>query len=148
MSAPKLISIAAFLSRYSRGLKRSPRDRLLPFLNWFWTDGRCAAIRENGRIVAVVLVRCMHTPEQAKEPYYHDESGKLVWVDDIVSRHPKGIPILLSMAMQRFGPREAFAGQVFTRNGELRMLPWRTVERLSQGTHEHVNKPTGSASSA
>jgi hypothetical protein len=148
MSAPTLISIAAFVSRYSRGLRRAPRARLLPFLTWFWRDARIAVVRCGGRIVGVAFGRCLDRPEQATNPYYHDEQAKLVWIDDIVCRHPQAVPTLLSLAMQRFGPREAFAGHVFTRNGELRMLPWKTVERLSQGTMEHVDQSTSAAGRA
>jgi hypothetical protein len=69
--------------------------------------------------------------EQAEaDPWSNDDSGQIIWVQHIVSKHPNGIGVLLAQALQRFGRREAFAGRVFLRNGELRMLPWDVVERL------------------
>ena len=39
--------------------------------------------------------------------------------------------VVLAQVLNRFGPREAFAGHVFTRNNELRLIPFRTVQRLA-----------------
>lgn len=138
MSAPRpipplLVSVAAFLKRHEPWLRHTPRTNLLNFIEWYWRDGRVGIVRENGRIVAVALARATSDPEQTRMcSYYHDEQGKIVWIDHIASRHPAGIAILLRHAIQRFGPREAFAGEVFKREGQLRMLPFRIVERFSQ----------------
>jgi len=130
LEAPSIISICAFLKRRAPGFRTAQRAALVAFVLWYWRDGRVGVIREHGRIVAIALARCVHDVKQAAEPYYHDEKAPIVWVDDIVSRHPQGITLLLKHALQRFGPREAFAGHVFDRAGELRMLPIRVVERL------------------
>lgn len=131
MTTAPIISVAAFMKRHLPTLRRVPRKRLLDYVGWYWRDARAAVVWSGGRIVAVALARSMHTLEDAKRDYFHDEAGPLVWVDHIVSKHPLGVAILLQNAMQRFGPREAFAGEVFKREGELRMLPWKAVERLA-----------------
>ncbi len=145
-----LITLAAFIKRNAPGFRRASRQELLAFLGWYWRDGRVGIIRDKGRIVGAALARCMNHPGQAADPYYHDETGRLIWIQDIVSHHPLGIPLLLEHARQRFGPREAFAGRVFHRNGELRMLPFRVVERLSQNTGDshHGFTFTSSATAA
>jgi len=148
MSAPTPIQIAAFLKRYSPHWRNTPRERLVPVVEWYHRDARVGVLRSGGNIVAVALARAMHSTDEADTPYHHDESGKIVWIDNIVSRHPEGISQLLSMAMRRFGPREAFAGHVFNRAGQLRMLPWKTVERLASVPQHHVHQRTGSATAA
>lgn len=148
MNPPSIISIAAFVKRYSRDKKDVPRERLLRALEWYWRDGRCVVLRENGKIKAVALGRALTDVSQASEPYYHDEGGHIVWIDEIVNRHPAGIGFLMQMAARRFGRRDVFAGHVFTREGELRMLPWRIVERLTEGDTNHVNEHTRSTRSA
>lgn len=132
MNAPQPISIAAFLKRYSPHRRHTPREKLVPYVEWFFHDARTGVLRENGRIVAVALVRAVESVEQASREWYHIEGGNIVWIDDIVSRHRDGIAHLLGMAMQRFGPREAFAGHVFSRAGDLRMIPWETVQRIAK----------------
>lgn len=146
--APTLISIAAFLKRHAPALRKAPRVQLLQFVLWYWTDARVGIIRENGRIVAVAMARCMNDVTHHAEPYHHDEAGKIVWVEHIVSRHPAGITMLLQQVRERFGPREAFAGHVFHRDGELRMLPMKVVERLTTGTPQHVNHTTTGTAAA
>lgn len=133
------ISIAAFIKRHSLDKCHEPRERLLPAVAWYWRDGRCGVLREKGRIVAVALVRCFNDLAHANTPYHHEETGNIVWVDDIVSRHPRGIGFLVELAERRFGRRECFAGTVFKREGELRKLPWKIVERLSKEETNYVN---------
>lgn len=134
---PTLISTAAFLKRQALGFRREPREKLLPFLNWYWKDGRIGIVREGPRILAVAVARCLAAIEQANEPYHHEDTGEIVWIDAIASRHPLGIPFLLRQAQLRFGPRRAYAGHVFKRDGELRMLPTKTVERLTMNLQHH-----------
>lgn len=148
MKPPSEISIAAFLKRYSAGKAREPRERLLQAVAWYWRDGRCGVLRVNGKIAAIALVRCLDDIAQAEIPYHHIETGHIVWIDDIVSRHPRGIGFLMEMAERRFGRREVFAGTVFKRAGELRMLPWKIVERLSKEETHHVNQHPGHTAAA
>jgi hypothetical protein len=147
VTAP-MISAAAFMKRHLPGLRTWPRARLLEYLGWYWRDARVGILRDHGRIVGIALGRCLHDVKQAREHYFHDEAARIIWIEHIVSRHPLGIRLLLQQAMQRFGPREAFAGDVFKRDGELRMLPWKTVERLTTALppHELINsRPTAAA---
>lgn len=143
-----LVSIAAFLKRYAASYRRTGRTRMLEVLRWYWCHGLVGVIREGGKIVAVCTARCVRNAEEGGTPYVHDEAAPIVWVDEIVSRHPHGVALLLRQAQERFGPREAFAGTVFNRDGELRMLPMKTVERLidliPQNEHQH-SRPTAAA---
>ncbi len=134
---PTLIGLAAFMKRYCPACRTWPREVLLSYLGWFWRDGRIGILQVDGRIVAAALVRCVNDIAEADQQYFHDEQAKIAWVDDIVSRHPLGVPALFKMAMHRLGPREAFAGKVFNRDGELRMLPWEFVERLTLRASTH-----------
>lgn len=128
------VRVAAFLKRHLPALRTAPRARLVPFVEWYWHDGRVGVVLDHGRIVGVALARALHSAEEAAREWHHEETGRLVWVDHIAARHALGIPILLQQALQRFGPREAFAGDVFKRSGERRMLAWKTVERLANTT--------------
>ncbi len=135
MPKPTLIGLAAFVKRRVPAMRNCPRDLLLKVLQWYWNDGRVGILQVDGRIVAAALVRAVDTTDEAEaDRYFHKEEGRLIWVDDIASTHPLGIPELLKMAMRRFGPRDAFAGHVLNRAGELRMLPWKTVERLTEAS--------------
>ena len=128
----RLIALAAFFKRHTPALRRWPRKDLLAMLEWYWRDARVGIVMAHGKIVAAALARCIDHPDQAKSPWWHDESGQIVWIENIASKHPSGITALLNIACQRFGPKKAFSGSVFKRNGELRMLPWNSVLRLSQ----------------
>lgn len=133
-----ITSVAAFLKRRLPVMRHEPRAKLLSYVGWYWRDARIGVIRDGHKILAVALARGINDAAEAEQPYFHDERGRIVWIDHIASVHPDGVPLLLSQAMQRFGPREAFAGHVFKRDGELRMLPWRAVERLAADTqYEH-----------
>jgi len=134
MNPPAEITIAAFIKRHSLVRRHDPREKLLGIVAWYWRDGRLGVLRDQGKIVAVALVRAISDLKQAEIPYHHEEGGNILWIDDIISRAPCGIAFLLELARQRFGPREAFAGHVFKRRAELRLLPWATVERLAQHT--------------
>lgn len=131
---PTEISIAAFIKRHSAVRRHDPRDHLLGVVAWYWRDGRLGVLRAQGKIVAVAMVRALSDLKQAEQPYHHEERGHILWIDDIISRAPCGIAFLLDLARQRFGQREAFAGHVFKRRSELRLLPWATVARLAQHT--------------
>lgn len=131
MNPPTLLDVCRFLRRHGPGFKNAGTKNLAHFVAWYWRDARVGVIHDAGRIVAVALARCIKETTEAAEPYRHTETAPIVWVDDIVSTHPAGVQLLLAHALQRFGPRHAFAGHVFHRSGELRMLPFRTVQRLA-----------------
>jgi hypothetical protein len=117
--------------------------RLLEWLAWHWRNGGVGIVLEAGEIRAVGVARCVRSIEEARaEPYAHHEdpdTGRILWVEQLASRHPLGLPILLAQARSRFGPRPTVSGDVFKRPGELRMLPWNRVERLlhHHGLTEH-----------
>lgn len=130
MRPPGLMLIAAFLRRHDPAVEHWPVDTLLAWLAWHWRNGGVGVIRAEGRIVAVGVARCLQFEAQARHPYHHDENGPLLWVDQLASTHRLGLPLLLAQARLRFGPRTTVSGHVFKRPGELRMLPWKRVERL------------------
>lgn len=131
MSAPAEIAIAAFIKRHSPEWRAEPRARLLAAVAWYNRDGRCGVLRDGGRIVAVALVRALDRIEQHAEPWAHHENGPVVWIDNIISRTPCGIGFLVMLAARRFGVRESFAGHVFNRGGDLRLINWRALARLA-----------------
>ena len=144
MNPPRLIEACRFLKRNAPG--KAVRG-FVRWAAWYWRDARLCVIRDRGQIVAIALARCLERIEQAEEEYFHLESGPIVWVQDIVSIHPLGLGLLIQHAVQRFGPREAFAGHVFNRCGELRMLPWKSVARLSSLAEDHhgISQHAGAA---
>ena len=131
MNPPSLLDVCRFLRSHLPARRAQERRGFARWVLWYWRDARVGVVHDAGQIVAVGLARFIHSPAEADQPYAHDEAGPLVWVQDIASDHPLGIPILLRQTLQRAGPREAFAGHVFSRSGELRMLPFRTVQRLT-----------------
>jgi len=135
---PGIIAVAAFLRRHDPAVAHWPVGRLLAWLRWHWANGGVGIVGQRGRIVAVGVARCVHTIEDAEnEAYEHDEKAPMLWVDQLASTHPLGLPLLLAQARTRFGPRETVCGHVFKRPGELRMLPWKRVERLLE--HHGLN---------
>lgn len=138
-----ITSVAAFLKRHLPVVRHEPREKLISYVTWYWRDARVGIVRNGPKILAVGLGRALNDPAEGERPWFHDEKGRIVWIDHIVSVHPAGVGLLLQHAMQRFGPRDAFAGHVFKRDGELRMLPWKAVERLVTAQHEHqASTPT------
>lgn len=136
---PTDVQVAAFLKRrvgIFRWVKRAP---LLGMVIWYRKVAGLGIMRVDGKIVAVAQARCVRSIEQAMaDQWAHDEeTGRIIWVENIASLHPDGIRVLLAQAGRRFGQREAFAGQVFSRSGELRMLPWNVVARLTQDIKDH-----------
>lgn len=138
MIPPLLISCAAYLKRHRpETYRHAPREILLGHLLWYWTAGRLGVVLDNGRVVALALARCIEKIDQGKDPYAHAEQGPIVWVEEIVSTHPRGVALLFQQLKQRFGIRHTLAGQVFNRAGELRKLPYELVDRMTQGEQDH-----------
>jgi len=133
MNPPSLLDVCRFLRRHAPGLAAHPTPRgLAHFVAWYWRDARVGVIHDAGRVVGVALARCVRqVADAAADPFRHEDAAPIVWIDDIVSQHPQGIQLLLRHALARFGPRHAFAGHVFARQGELRVLPFRLVQRLA-----------------
>lgn len=136
-TGPSFLATCRFLRHHAPGLRTWAVKGFARWVRWYWTDARIGIVTAHGAIVAVALARCVRHPADAMQPYAHTETGRIVWVDDIVSTHPEGVAVLLSHADQRFGQRQAYAGNVFSRNGELRMLPMNLVERLILGANHH-----------
>jgi hypothetical protein len=136
---PSNIQLAAFAKRHLRALRYTRREPLVKMVDWYAHVAGLGVMRVDGKLVAIAMARCVQSIAQAlEEPWAHDEdAGKVIWVENIVSLHPAGIGVLLTQAMQRFGRRDAFAGRVFSRAGELRMLPFSVVERLTQNPTSH-----------
>ena len=132
--APSLLAVCRFLRRHAPGIARAPGVKhLAHFVAWYWRDARVGIVHDAGRILAVALARAIDDPAQGAQPFAHTETGRYVWVQDIVSTDPRGVPLLLRHAIARFGPREAFIGTVFHRSGQLRMLPFALVQRFTSG---------------
>ena len=136
-TTPTLIQTAAFLKRHGAHPKKWPRSVLLPWLEWHWKNGGVGIVHDQGKIIAVAVARCIQTLSEAEQPYAHEDTSPLLWCDELASIRPDGLPLLLNLARHRFGPRLAMLGHVFNRPGQLRMLPWKTVERLTQ----HLPQP-------
>ncbi|EIQ00750.1 hypothetical protein OpiT1DRAFT_05306 [Opitutaceae bacterium TAV1] len=131
MAAPGIIQIAEFFRRHGAAPRGWPVRVLVPWLRWHWRNGGVCVVRAGGRIVAAGVGRCVDSPAEADADLYrHNEYGAILWVDELASRHPRGLSLLLTLARRRFGPRLAVCGHVFMRPGRLRMLPWKTVEKL------------------
>lgn len=136
--SPRLLEAAAFLKHHDPAVREWPRLRLLQWLAHFWAHGQAGVVRNAGRICAVGVARCVRDQAEAEAcAYAHHENpdtGRILWVDQLASVHPLGLPLLLAQARSRFGPRTIVSGHVFKRPGELRMLPWNRVEKL---LHHH-----------
>jgi hypothetical protein len=132
VNTPSLISVAAFLKRHGAHPRKWPRSVILPWLEWHWKNGGVGIIHDKGKVLAVGVARCINSMAESGDAYAHDEKGVILWVDELASIHPEGLFFLLNQARTRFGPRLAVVGHVFNRPGKLRMLPWKTVERLTQ----------------
>lgn len=146
---PRIISLAAFAKRHIAGARKMSRDALIAWVTWYWRHGYLGVVRAKGRIVGAAFVRPIETIDEAHTAYKFSETGQIIWVDEIASCHPQGIQYLFGHAIQRFGPRETFAGWCLSRCGELRMLPWIAVQRLAMTTTDNgLCEPPGTAGCA
>lgn len=134
MSDQRLISVAAFVKRHVKRVHTWKRKALLDWLQFYWGNGYMGVVTNGPKIVAIALCRPLNDIKDAETPYKFSETGRIVWVDEIVSRHELGILYLFGHAIRRFGPRETFAGLCLSRDGELRMLPWNAVKKLTMDT--------------
>ncbi len=135
MNAP-FYRTALFLLRHAAGPRNWPPLLLLSWLRWHWARGHVGIIRNGSTILAVGVARCVNSVAEAQaDPYACDEEGAILWVDELATHHPDGLSLLLTQAQQRFGTRTKLCGRVSKRPGELRMLPWSTVVKL---TRRHV----------
>lgn len=130
---PSFLSVCRFLRGHAPGLRTWATKGFARWVRWYWCDARVGVVTAHGQVVAVALARCLKDAAEGAQPCVHHEDGSLVWIDDIASTHAEGVAVLLSHADQRFGPRQAYCGRVFSRSGELRMIPMTTVERLILG---------------
>jgi hypothetical protein len=132
--SPETLAAAAFLKTHCPSVALWPVPRLLAWFGVFWRDARIGVVTKGDRIVAVGVARCVRTDEEADEqPYAHHEDpaeGLILWVDQLASENPLGLPVLLAQARARFGPRKWVSGHVFSRPGDRRMVPWNRVERI------------------
>lgn len=138
MSTPTIQQAAAFLRQHGAHPKNWSEEVIMPWLEWHWKNGGVAIVHDKGEIFAVAVGRCIRAFAEADDPYMHHEDGAILWVDELASLRPEGLPLLLNLARDRFGPRLAVTGHVFNRPGKLRMLPWKTVERIIQ---QHIPQP-------
>ena len=130
----RLLEAAAFLQSHDPAVRDWPTLRLLQWLAHFWAHGQVGIVTTGSRIRAIGVARCVQSIAEAQaHAYAHHENpdiGRILWVDQLASDHPLGLPLLLAQARSRFGPRSTVSGEVFKRPGELRMLPWNRVEKL------------------
>lgn len=134
--SPGVFAVAAFLRRHDPAVAHWLPGTLLRWLRWHWQNGGVGIVGHRGQIVAVGVARCVRTLAEGRRDTYahHEQAGMILWVDQLASIHPLGLPVLLTQARERFGPRGTVSGHVFKRSGELRMLPWSRVERI---LHHH-----------
>jgi hypothetical protein len=133
---PEIPRLAAYLRGHFPHMADWPEPRLHAWLEWFWNDGRIGIVQHHGRILGVCLARCVHTIEQAKEDYAHDDNAELVWVDAIAMEHPAAFPAMLRMCRHRFGKKARITGNLIKRKGRLFNQP---ITRLEQ---RHPSKAT------
>ena len=130
----EILAAALFLQRRDPAVRDWPTIRLLDWLSHFWRRSQVGVVMHGHEVAAVGVARCVASVEEAlTDPYAHHESpdiGCILWCDQIASVHRLGLPILLSQARDRFGPRSTVRGLVANRRTEQRLLPWSRVELI------------------
>lgn len=101
-----LVSIAAFLRKHVRKLhadqgKRS-RENLLMWLSWHSSRYDACAVEDNGEIVAVGVARAINDPLDARVAYLSDETGQILFVEQVAATTNEGFRRVLHYARKRW----------------------------------------------
>lgn len=129
------VQIAAFLKRHLPQARLWPREKLLPWVTWFVRADRAVVVTDaRDRIVGVALGRFIERTEGvAGRPLYDLPTAPGVWVDAIAARDPAAMPQIVAALTTKYAGREWVAGEAFSRNGERRMFPIKTLQRFFGG---------------
>lgn len=135
------LAAAAFLKKHCPALRGCAWRKLAPMVEWYARVAGLGVMRVDGVITGVALARCVDGEAEARAAiwaHHEDKStGRYVWVENMACSHPAGMGGLVRLAAKRFGRREAFIGNHFSRDGRLRMLPWEFLERITKGAMEN-----------
>lgn len=129
------VQVAAFLKRHLRNVRDWPRRKIVPWVAWFMRMDRALVITDDqDRVCGVALGRFVHDVEKVRdEGLYDEKDGPVVWVDAIATRHAVAMPQLVALLSIKYGQRQFVAGECFSRDGELRMFPMKTLNRFFGG---------------
>lgn len=105
---PHVIKSARFIMKNHAPIREWGWEPLLSWVNWHACMGFMATIMdENGKIVALGIIRPVAKPSDGLIPYEHDERGKHLYADLHISRHQLGLAGLSALFSRRYGPRES-----------------------------------------
>ena len=130
----------ALLQRHLPLWKDFPPEKLERYMGWYANVGCLGVFRLDGEVQAVGLARCVTSVEEAQAnhwAHHEGEEGRIIWVENIAGEHPAALAILLEIVARRFGRREMFCGDSFTRAGDLRMISWAAAQRLIGDWRSH-----------
>jgi hypothetical protein len=129
------VQVAAFLKRHLRNVRAWPREKIVPWVTWFFRVDRVLVITdEQDRIRGVALGRFVDAVEDVHGRGLFDvPAGRVLWVDAIATSHEAAMRQLVALLPMKYGHRETVAGEVFSRAGELRMFPMKTLNRFFGG---------------
>jgi hypothetical protein len=132
-----LPGLADFLCAHAPHFAKWPKERVERWMAWYYVDARLGVIHDGPQVLGLALVRSFHRPDQAKDEYFHDESGQVIWVDALICQHPAALPALIAQARLRFGRRKFFAGNLFKRESRLALIPWGKIEKLTSHDYQY-----------
>jgi hypothetical protein len=100
--------MAAFLKRNCKRIKATSsgkrgRENLLMWLAWHSARYNACAIQdEKGKLVAVGVARTITDVVDARFPFKNDESGKLLYVEQVAATSNEGFKALLKYVQKRW----------------------------------------------
>lgn len=127
------VQVAEFLRSHLPQAGTLLPDEIVPWVAWFLRADRALVLTdEQDKICGVALGRFVHAAEDArKAPQLFDvPTGRVLWVDAIATTQAAAMPQMLAIMAKKYGPRETVAGECFSRAGELRMFPMKTLTRF------------------
>jgi hypothetical protein len=129
------VQVAAFLKRHLRNVRDWPRAKIVPWVAWFLRADRALVLTDEGnRICGVALGRFVPAVGEVHGRGLYDvPTGPVLWVDAIATCRAAAMPHLVALLVIKYGPREIVAGECFSRDGELRMFPMKTLQRFFGG---------------
>jgi len=132
------VQVAAFLKRHLRNVRAWPREKIVPWVAWFLRADRALVLTDDAqRICGVALGRFVPAVGEVHGRGLYDvPAAPVLWVDAIATSHAAALPQLVGLMAIKYGPREIVAGECFSRDGELRMFPMKTLQRFFGGPNQ------------
>lgn len=89
-------------------------------LQWYMNHELCGVATEGDQIRGVACVRFLNQTEEGLEPYKHEPSGRVTWVELVVADKGIAISSLFNLLWDKYGRRPLVAYRRGLKDGKIR----------------------------